>query len=378
MRAALPLTLFIASLTAMSMILTSVASTFALGRDQVQHLDADLASLIRADYSADPGGASLAPLDERIIDAVRQDEERLQGEVSDVEIVPVFRVNAPGSITVDDSPWWTTATPEGTRTPSPRATSTPDTTPPSGSTPPPGTTPLPGTTPDPRATPSPGDTPLPRLTPAPTPTATPTSGATPAPTPPPTPAPSPATFTSLYLHNDPSPPFGNTTSHPVLPMDLAAPTSLPVHNYDTDRDTALGLTIKKGGAGPGETDTTKCQVWRTPALATGLKIQGDVVVELWSAMKNLATGSKGAVTVYLRDFDGSSYTEIGQSSRIDSDWQGGSSAWVLKTFVLNVGSYTVPAGHFLELKVIVESSSDDDIWFVYDTWFYNSQIAALP
>lgn len=340
MRAALPLTLFIASLIAMSVILTSVASTFALGRAQVQHLDADLASLIRADYSPDAEGTRLAPLDERIIDAVRHDEERLEGEVSDVEIVPVFWTNAPGSMAVDDGPGATVATP--------------------------------GTTP------SPGNTPLPRLTPTPTPTPAPipTPAVTPAPTARPTPAPTPtpATFTALYLHNDPSPPTGNTASHATLPMDVAAPTAPVLHNYDTDRDAFPGLLIRKGGPGSSESNPAKHQAWRSPVLSSPVTLKGNVTVHLWSAMKDFQQGKKGQVRLYLRDFDGSSYTEIVNVMVNDPDWQRGSSTWVPKTFVIGVGSYTVPSGHRLELKIVVESSSDDDLWFAYDTAAYPSRL----
>ena len=76
MRAAIPTTILIASLVAISVILAGIASTLALSRAQVEHLDADLASVIRADYSADPHRPRLAPLDEGIIEDVREDKER--------------------------------------------------------------------------------------------------------------------------------------------------------------------------------------------------------------------------------------------------------------------------------------------------------------
>ena len=76
MHAAVPTTILIASLVAISVILAGIASTIALARAQVERLDADLASAIRADYSADPHGRRLAPLDEQIIEATREDKER--------------------------------------------------------------------------------------------------------------------------------------------------------------------------------------------------------------------------------------------------------------------------------------------------------------
>ncbi|MCH7522537.1 MAG: hypothetical protein IH920_02030, partial [Chloroflexi bacterium] len=91
----MPLVVFIASLIAISVVLAGVASALALARPDVERLDADLASLIRADYSADPDGTTLAPLDEGIIDVARQDEDNLR-EISGVEIVPVFVLDDPG------------------------------------------------------------------------------------------------------------------------------------------------------------------------------------------------------------------------------------------------------------------------------------------
>ncbi|MCH7999560.1 MAG: DNRLRE domain-containing protein [Chloroflexi bacterium] len=98
MRSAVPLVAFIASLIAISVVLAGVASALALARPDVERLDANLASLIRADYSADPDGTTLAPLGEGIIDVARQDEAYLR-EISGVEIVPVFVLDRTGDST---------------------------------------------------------------------------------------------------------------------------------------------------------------------------------------------------------------------------------------------------------------------------------------
>jgi len=78
--------------------------------------------------------------------------------------------------------------------------------------------------------------------------------------------------------------------------------------------------------------------------------------------------------VYLRDFDGWSYVELGSDTLIDPTWQSGPS-WSLKTFRFSVGTYTIAPGHSLELKVIVGGSSGDDMWFAYDTGPYRSRVA---
>jgi len=150
-------------------------------------------------------------------------------------------------------------------------------------------------------------------------------------------------------------------------MDITDPSVDTLYNYDTDRDAFPGLLIAKGGSGADEADPTKYQAWQTPAFAADLIVQGDMTLKIWSATKDFDVGKRGAITVYLRDFDGSGYVEVGSSSLVDAGWQGGSPSWVLKTLTFSVGPYTVASGHSLELKIVVQDSADDDMWFAYDT-----------
>jgi len=152
LRPAIPLVVFVGTLVAVSVVLAAAASTFALARAQVQHLDTDLASLISADYSADPEGTSLAPFEEGITDAVRQDEAQLLMDVPGVEIVPVSYADPPEDGGSDAGPEATMPTPKATpdpsptptptETPTPVATPKPPPVPPSTSSP----TPIPGPT----------------------------------------------------------------------------------------------------------------------------------------------------------------------------------------------------------------------------------------
>ena len=179
---------------------------------------------------------------------------------------------------------------------------------------------------------------------------------------------------TYYLHNNPTPPSANTAAQPVLPMDATAPTATTLYNYDTDRDSFAGLLIAKGASGPAESDSTKYQTWRTASLASDLTIDGMVSLTFWSGMKDFAPGKRGSVTAYLRDYSGSSRTEICQGTLTQDSWQGASSSWVEKTLSFNCPSYEVVAGHRIELKLTVSNSSDDDMWFAYDTTAYPSRI----
>jgi hypothetical protein len=157
-------------------------------------------------------------------------------------------------------------------------------------------------------------------------------------------------------------------------MDSTLPTAAVLYNYDIDRDAFPGLVIAKGGSGPNENNPTKYQAWRTLPLGAPSVIQGNVTVSLWSATKNFEVGKHGEISVYLRDFDGSDYVDIGDTTFADVTWQNGNPSWVLKTFQVSIDPHTLAPGHCLELKVIVEASSDDDMWFAYDVGSYKSRV----
>src|SRR3972149_5950577 len=116
MRGAIPAALIVASLVAISVALAGIASTFALADRASSELDADLASRIRADYSADPTGTTLAPLDEGLLESALQGEYRLGEAGDDIEIVQVFNPGGlpPGDVAVPG------LTPRAGATPAPR------------------------------------------------------------------------------------------------------------------------------------------------------------------------------------------------------------------------------------------------------------------
>jgi hypothetical protein len=345
-------------LIVVSMLLAGVASTLALARDGAGTLDADLDALITADYGADPRDG-LAPLDPELIDDARRDESQLRASGSDVELVQVHRTTPYEGFVVDADPDPTPAVgvPGGTQTATPKpgttprsSTGTPSATPPSGS---PGDTPTP--TPGSGPTPPPTDTPPPDVTVVPTPT----------------PTPAPLVAVTYYLHNNPSPPVGDTNSQSPLPLNTTAPTASTLYNYDKDRDTSPGLMIQKGG-GADEADPTKHQAWRTAQLAKNTTVSGTASVTFWAAMKNFQTGVPASVTFYLRSYNGASgqYTSLAQGTVNSAIWHGANPSWVQATAQLPVGTVTVPAGHRLELKVTVSSVSGQDMWFAYDTTTY--------
>ena len=180
--------------------------------------------------------------------------------------------------------------------------------------------------------------------------------------------------TCWYLHNNPSPPTGGTVSQAVLPLNGSFPSASTLNNYDTDRDGDEGLLIAKGGSGPTESDSGKMQVWRTAALGGGLSLVGTAEANVWAAVKSYGQGKAGEVFVYLRDYNGSTYTEIGNGSVYRADWQGGSSTFVQGIITIPGLNYTIPAGNMLEVKILVGGNAGDDMWLAYDTVSFSSEV----
>ena len=145
-------------------------------------------------------------------------------------------------------------------------------------------------------------------------------------------------------------------------------------DYSTNHSNALGVDIHQGGIGPDEPDLNNKQVWRTAPLASAVSISGSVAVTLWAAMKDYQDGIPGEVVVYLRDYDGSSYTEIGDGAVFKANWQGGSVTFVQETITIPGLSYTIPIGHMLEVEMIVPASAGEKMWIAYDTTSYVTNV----
>jgi hypothetical protein len=156
-------------------------------------------------------------------------------------------------------------------------------------------------------------------------------------------------------------------------MDPVLPTASTLYNYDVDRDGSPGLVIAKGGSGPDESDPAKRQAWRTSVFPAAATIQGNATVKLWSAIKDFNSNHVGVATVYLRDCDGSNCVELG-SDTVTMNPQAGST-WTLQTFSVPIDAYTLAPGHSLELVVVVDASSDDAMWFAYDTNAHKSRVS---
>jgi len=180
--------------------------------------------------------------------------------------------------------------------------------------------------------------------------------------------------TDYYLHNNPTPPTGDTNSQALLPLSTTSPTATILYNYSLNRDGEPGLMLRRTANGFDETAADKHQLWRSGALSEGLPIIGAVTIELWSHLKDFDLLKSGEVAISLRDYNGSTSTEIGNVTYYEALWQGGSSTWLKKTMTISGLNYTIPAGNELEIKLIVTSIGQKDICFAYDTTSYPSVV----
>ena len=177
----------------------------------------------------------------------------------------------------------------------------------------------------------------------------------------------------FFLHNNPTPPTGDTASQSVLPMDGELPSAVPqlptLFNFDTNRDGSPGLLLEKTSDGLGETSDNQFQVWRSAVFTSPLTISGDVLVDIWAKLQVPTLGQIGVVLVYLRDYDangGAGYIEIADGAVYARDWQSNSTTFVERSGLIQGVGYTVPVGHQLELRLIIDNPSSDDMELAYD------------
>ncbi|MEE8517600.1 MAG: hypothetical protein V3S98_00565, partial [Dehalococcoidia bacterium] len=179
---------------------------------------------------------------------------------------------------------------------------------------------------------------------------------------------------TYFLHNNPTPPVGDTASQTDLPMDTTSSPAFIRYIYDTDEDTDVGRAIRKGGD-LSTTDLGKYQNWRTGAFGGDFHICGDVELQLWSASDGFIQARRGEIEVFLRDFDGATFTEIAGQAFSKNDWQEGFDDFTVVKVVLTGLDYTVASGNSLDMRLVVGSGTQTPLmWFMYDFIDFDSKL----
>ncbi len=137
--------------------------------------------------------------------------------------------------------------------------------------------------------------------------------------------PVPSGSITYYLHDNPTPPVGDTNHQADLPMDDTAPTAEILYNYDQDRDALPGRRVEEASGDIDELEVREYLNWLTAPYPSDVHHQGTVVINLYIAPDGFNFDNEGEFTAYLRDYDPlfGTYTEI-----VSQTYEVGEGEWV--------------------------------------------------
>ena len=184
-----------------------------------------------------------------------------------------------------------------------------------------------------------------------------------------------ATGTTWYLHNNPTPPTGDTTARPNLALDDTSPTGATLHNYDTDCDSRVGRSVNRGAGLVGEATACRYATWRSAPLASARTLNGTATLAMF-ARKSVSGGADPTLRAFLRVLDPatSTYTELGTANV--TVIPNANQAWVEHDLTWTLASVSVPAGRQIEVKIVATGGTREPE-IAYDTTAYPSSLT-LP
>lgn len=184
------------------------------------------------------------------------------------------------------------------------------------------------------------------------------------------------TCLQYHMHNNPTPPVGDTASQANLPLNTTASPAYLRFDYDTDTNPAsdAGVSISEKGT-INTTDLKKYRNWRTGPLAADMNIDGEIEVHLWAATKDFQVNKRGHVIVHIRSWDGSSFTSIANASLVVNDWMAGFEDFVPVSLLMTGISHTIDAGDQLDVRLLVGSQTQtSEMQFMYDFIDFNASV----
>jgi signal peptidase I len=174
---------------------------------------------------------------------------------------------------------------------------------------------------------------------------------------------------TLYLHNLPSPPTGDTASHLILPMDPTPASAATLYNYDTNRDMVPGLFVANGGSHSGpKIDPVTEQTWDY-VVSAKTDFSGTGSLTLWLAAANFdpTVAGKVSAVLYLCDATGSACSAIGTGG-VSASPISPSGTWTGYTMGMGSVAFGAGPGEILRLEIITSSVSGLNV--AYDTTSY--------
>ena len=174
-----------------------------------------------------------------------------------------------------------------------------------------------------------------------------------------------------YLQNYPIPPTEDTNSQAILPLTDTAATVSTLYNYDKDRDAFPGRLIQMGASGEYENDLAKIQRWQLSSQSADLQLAGNASLTLYTAMKDFDQSQMGSLRAYIINQNSGEIIVIADKQATWSSW---GNDWTAITFDFGTLNHVIPVGHLLELALIVDANSEDDMWLAYGTASHPSHL----
>ncbi len=152
---------------------------------------------------------------------------------------------------------------------------------------------------------------------------------------------------------------------PIASMTFSPPPGGALPDFDHDGE--KGLTVKKGGDGPTESDPARYQEWAyTFTEKTALSVAN---LTVWAGEEDLRGDKEVEFTAYVLECDGSCALLASSTKKLKEK-----AGWVEVTFGLGTPVRTYQPGMRLIVKIIVTDGSEDDMWFAYGTSAYDAHL----
>lgn len=183
----------------------------------------------------------------------------------------------------------------------------------------------------------------------------------------------------LYLHDNPTPPTGNSTANINMAMNPTAPTAATFYQYSSNYyNGGPGRYVKESSAGPTTTTTDEISNWvyQVPEVTN---FNGTGEIDMWVALKDFKCDKTLVVNYWVREktsasTSGGTILATGAMTWIPSGPE--PCNWVNLTTTFAISRVTAQ-NRWIELKVAVANSTGTAGLFAYDTTTYQSKLT-LP
>jgi type II secretory pathway pseudopilin PulG len=185
---------------------------------------------------------------------------------------------------------------------------------------------------------------------------------------------------TLNLHNNPSPPVGDTTAQPEMAMNLSSISGSVLYKYSTNYypvgEGGRYIENKLGGATETETDRKFMANWiyQVPDKA---KFNGTVTLKLWMARQGFNCGGPAHIRAFLRDKknpDDAGGTPLATGNGVMVPTGITSCGFQQVTVTMTLANVDVQKSRYLELKITNQTTPTHPVLIAYDTTQYPSSL----